>query len=105
MSTTTPPQGAARAPNLLDRGDVRVKHAEGFGGAVSAFVDRIRSGDLGALPVIVGLVVILTVFTSLNPIFLSADNLVNLLFDCSTTGVIALGIVCVLMLGQIATSW
>ena len=52
MSTTTPPQGAARAPNLLDRSDVRVKHAEGFGGAVSAFVDRIRSGDLGALPVI-----------------------------------------------------
>ena len=104
MSTTTPPQGAAQAPNLLDRSDVRVKHAEGFGGAVSAFVDRIRSGDLGALPVIVGLVVIWTVFTSLNPIFLSADNLVNLLFDCSTTGVIALGIVCVLMLGQIDLS-
>ncbi|MEO7338300.1 MAG: sugar ABC transporter permease, partial [Caldimonas sp.] len=59
---------------------------------------------LGALPVIVGLVVIWTVFTSLNPIFLSADNLVNLLFDCSTTGVIALGIVCVLMLGQIDLS-
>ena len=36
--------------------------------------------------------------------FLSADNLVNLLFDCSTTGVIALGIVCVLMVGQIDLS-
>jgi len=71
---------------------------------VSAFVERIRTGDLGALPVIVGLVVIWTVFASLNPIFLSADNLVNLLFDCSTTGVIALGIVCVLMLGQIDLS-
>ena len=53
---------------------------------------------------IVGLVIIWTVFTSLNPVFLSADNLVNLLFDCSTTGVIALGIVCVLMLGQIDLS-
>ena len=95
-----PPQN----PKLLDRSDVRVKHAEGFGGAVSAFVERIRTGDLGALPVIVGLVVIWTVFASLNPIFLSADNLVNLLFDCSTTGVIALGIVCVLMLGQIDLS-
>ena len=108
MSTTTPQtaatSAAAPAPKQLDRSDVRVKHAEGFGGAVSAFVDRIRSGDLGALPVIVGLVVIWTVFTSLNPIFLSADNLVNLLFDCSTTGVIALGIVCVLMLGQIDLS-
>ena len=67
MSTTTT---QASAPTTqLDRSDVRVKHAEGFGGAVSAFVDRIRSGDLGALPVIVGLVVIWTVFTSLNPIF------------------------------------
>ena len=101
---STPREGAAPAPQQLDRSDVRVKHAEGFGGAVSAFVERIRSGDLGALPVIVGLVIIWTVFTSLNPVFLSADNLVNLLFDCSTTGVIALGIVCVLMLGQIDLS-
>jgi D-xylose transport system permease protein len=104
MSTTTPPKSAAPEAKLLDRSDVRVKHAEGFGGAVSAFVERIRSGDLGALPVIVGLVIIWTVFTSLNPIFLSAENLVNLLFDCSTTGVIALGIVCVLMMGQIDLS-
>jgi len=102
MSTTE--QGATPSPKLLDRSDVRVKHAEGFAGAVSAFVERIRSGDLGALPVIVGLIIIWTVFTSLNPVFLSADNLVNLLFDCSTTGVIALGIVCVLMLGQIDLS-
>ena len=101
---SAPREGAAPAPQQLDRSDVRVKHAEGFGGAVSAFVERIRSGDLGALPVIVGLVLIWTVFTSLNPVFLSADNLVNLLFDCSTTGVIALGIVCVLMLGQIDLS-
>ena len=104
MSTTNSPQDAAPAPKQLDRSDVRVKHAEGLSGTVSAFVERVRSGDLGALPVIVGLVIIWTVFTSLNPIFLSADNLVNLLFDCSTTGVIALGIVCVLMLGQIDLS-
>jgi len=97
-------QGVAPSPKLLDRSDVRVKHAEGFAGAVAAFVDRIRAGDLGALPVIVGLIIIWTVFASLNPVFLSADNLVNLLFDCSTTGVIALGIVCVLMLGQIDLS-
>ena len=69
-----------------------------------AFVDRVRSGDLGSLPVIVGLVIIWTVFQRLNPIFLSARNLVNLLFDCSTVGVISLGIVCVLMVGQIDLS-
>ena len=89
---------------LLDRSDVRVKHATGVGGAVAAFVERVRSGDLGSLPVIAGLVIIWTVFTSLNPVFLSANNLVNLLFDCSTVGVISLGIVCVLMVGQIDLS-
>ena len=89
---------------MLDRSDARVKHAEGLGGAVSAFVDRVRSGDLGSLPVIVGLVVIWTVFTVLNPVFVTPNNLVNLLFDCSTTGVIALGIVCVLLLGEIDLS-
>ncbi|BCM18153.1 sugar ABC transporter permease [Mesorhizobium sp. J8] len=92
------------APLALDRADARVKHEAGIGGAISAFLDRVRSGDLGSLPVIVGLVVIWTVFTSLNPVFVSSSNLVNLLFDCSTVGVIALGIVCVLMVGEIDLS-
>jgi D-xylose transport system permease protein len=68
------------------------------------FLDRVRSGDLGMLPVIVGLVLISVVFTSLNPIFLAPNNLVNLLFDCATVGVISLGIVCVLMVGEIDLS-
>ena len=95
---------AGRPSTLLDRSDVRVKHATGIGGAVRPFVERVRSGDLGSLPVIAGLIIIWTVFTSLNPVFLSANNLVNLLFDCSTVGVISLGIVCVLMVGQIDLS-
>ncbi len=97
-------QQSAPQAQLLDRADVRVKHAEGIGGSVGAFLDRVRSGDLGSLPVIVGLAIIWTVFQSLNPVFLSANNLVNLLFDCSTVGVISLGIVCVLMLGEIDLS-
>ncbi|MDN5929294.1 MAG: sugar ABC transporter permease [Hyphomicrobiales bacterium] len=89
---------------LLDRSDVRVKHADTVGGTVGAFVDKVRSGDLGSLPVIVGLIIICTVFQTLNPVFLAPNNLVNLLFDCSTVGVIALGIVCILMVGEIDLS-
>jgi D-xylose transport system permease protein len=89
---------------LLDRSDARVTHAEGLSGALAAFLDRVRSGDLGSLPVIVGLVIIWTVFYSLNPIFLSPNNMVNLFFDCSVIGVISLGIVCVLLLGEIDLS-
>jgi len=89
---------------FLDRADVRVQHEAGIGGAISAFFDRVRSGDLGALPVVVGLLVIWTAFAALNPIFLSSTNLVNLLFDSSTVGVIALGVVLMLMVGEIDLS-
>ena len=98
------PKQDTSASTALDRSDVRVKHQAGVGGAISAFFDRVRSGDLGSLPVIVGLVIIWSVFTALNPVFVSSSNLVNLLFDCSTVGVIALGIVCVLMVGEIDLS-
>ncbi|MGB3335610.1 MAG: sugar ABC transporter permease [Devosia sp.] len=88
----------------LDQADSRVRNDDSFSGALRGFVDRIRSGDLGMLPVIVGLVIISVVFTALNPVFLAPNNLVNLLFDCATVGVISLGIVCVLMLGEIDLS-
>ncbi len=88
----------------LDRSDERVTHAEGISGMIRAFIGRVRSGDLGMLPVAVGLVVISTVFSILNPIFLAPNNLVNLLFDCATVGIISLGIVCVLLLGEIDLS-
>jgi D-xylose transport system permease protein len=97
-------KGEVPAPPLLDRSDERLAPQSGFAGAVRAFLDRVRSGDLGQLPVVVGLVIICTVFESLNPVFLSSNNLVNLLFDCSTVGVISLGIVCVLMVGEIDLS-
>ena len=93
-----------KAGTPLDRSDERVRHDNSFGGTIRAFFERVRSGDLGSLPVIVGLVIIWTVFGFLNPLFLSSNNLVNLLFDCSTTGVIALGVVCVLMVGEIDLS-
>ncbi|TKT74620.1 ABC transporter permease [Aquamicrobium sp. LC103] len=94
----------AKTEPLLDRRDERVTHAAGVGDNVRAFFNRVRSGDLGSLPVVVGLAIIWTVFQTLNPVFLSANNLVNLLFDCSIVGVIALGIVCVLMVGEIDLS-
>lgn len=88
----------------LDRTDARVRQDEGLTGAVRAFVDRIRSGDLGMLPVVVGLVLISVVFTSINPVFLAPRNLANLLFDAAAVGFIALGVVFVLLLGEIDLS-
>ena len=92
------------AGQALDRADVRVRQDEGLAGALRGFLDKVRSGDLGMLPVAVGLVVISVVFTSLNPVFVRPGNLSNLLYDCATTGIISLGIVCVLLLGEIDLS-
>lgn len=89
---------------LLDRSDVRVSHDSGIAATIRSSIDKVRSGDLGSLPVVVGLVIIWTVFGTLNPTFLSSSNLANLLFDASTVGIIALGIVCVLMVGEIDLS-
>lgn len=99
-----PNNSTANGTPLLDRSDERFKVEQGIGGALRTFVDRVRSGDLGSLPVIVGLAVIWTIFQSINPIFLSSTNLINMLFDASTIGVIALGVVCILMLGEIDLS-
>lgn len=88
----------------LDRADARVRHDEGLSGALRAFIDRVRSGDLGMLPVFVGLLLITLVFSTLNPVFLAPNNLVNLLFDAAAIGLISLGVVCVLLLGEIDLS-
>lgn len=89
----------------LDRQDSRVaEDAAGVSGAVTRFWRQVRSGDLGQLPVIVGLIVIAIIFQALNPVFLSATNLVNLLYDSAAVGTISLGIVMVLIVGEIDLS-
>ncbi|MFH9579578.1 sugar ABC transporter permease [Streptomyces globisporus] len=69
-----------------------------------AVTDRLRGGDLGLLPVLAGLVVIWVVMQILNPIFLSSANLTNLALESVPVGIIALGVVCVLLVGQIDLS-
>lgn len=87
-----------------DRSDERLAPRHGIGGFVQTWVDRARGGDLGMLPVVVGLVVIWSILQALNPIFLSSQNLVNLTLECAAVGVISLGIVFMLLVGQIDLS-
>ncbi len=96
---STPPSTMA-----LDQSDERLQQSEGLRGALGSFWRSVRAGDVGALPVVVGLLVIGTIFQSLNPVFLSSGNLVNLILDSCAVGVISLGIVCVLLVGEIDLS-
>jgi D-xylose transport system permease protein len=83
--------------------DVPAPDAPGRG-VLAAARDRLRRGDLGSVPVAVGLVLIAIVFSSLNQHFLSAENLTNLALQMTATGTISLGIVLVLLLGEIDLS-
>jgi len=82
----------------------RLLSGSGLRSLFEGFVARIRGGDLGALPVVLGIVVIWTVFQVLNPAFLSSENLVNLTMQCAAIGTIALGVVVVLLVGEIDLS-
>jgi D-xylose transport system permease protein len=101
-STATTPTGTP-APRL-DRSDERLIAATGLGGYLRATGQRLRSGELGSLPVVLGLLVIAVVFYSFEPIFLSSRNLEGIMQFAAPVGVIALGIVLVLLLGEIDLS-
>ena len=88
----------------LDRSDERLVEDSSPRALVEGFLRRIRSGDLGMIPVITGLVIIWIVFYSQNPRFLSSRNLVQLSLDSATIGMISIGVVLVLLLGEIDLS-
>ncbi|WTN46624.1 sugar ABC transporter permease [Streptomyces sp. NBC_00631] len=77
---------------------------EGFKGYLTEFKRRVRGGELGSLPVVIGLIIIWTIFQVKNSLFLSADNLSNISYFLSATGMLAIGLVFVLLLGEIDLS-
>jgi D-xylose transport system permease protein len=76
----------------------------GWTGLLRLGLRRLRQGELGPLPVIVGLVLIAAVFQSQNQNYLTALNLTNLLQQIVPVGVLAVGVVPVLLLGEIDLS-
>ncbi|MBC9225821.1 sugar ABC transporter permease [Aeromicrobium sp. 636] len=87
-----------------DRADERLVQDTSPRAMVGTLVRRLKSGDLGMIPVVIGLVVIWIVFYAMNPRFLSSRNLVELSLDSATIGMISVGIVLVLLLGEIDLS-
>jgi D-xylose transport system permease protein len=65
---------------------------------------RIVQGDLSSVRVVLGLVVIAIIFQVQEPRFLSAENLTNLMLQITTIGLISVGVVYVLLLGEIDLS-
>ncbi|MDQ1643445.1 MAG: D-xylose transport system permease protein, partial [Actinomycetota bacterium] len=76
-----------------------------LGSAAREYIDRVRGGDVGPLPAVLGLVVLLVVFSTLRPdTFTNSFNFANLLIQSAPVIVIAMGLVFVLLIGEIDLS-
>ena len=92
MTTDQPPAGEDQIA-LRDRDADRT--------FVQGYMEQLKSGDLGMLPVIFGVIVVWAVFYLQNDRFLSAFNLTNLSLQICAVGIAAIGVVLVLLLGEI----
>ena len=108
-------QGPIDADPTLDPTAARVEPVAGdalaedvSGASLRGFVhlwwQGIRAGELGSLPIIVGLVVIAIIFGILDDTFLTERNFTNLLLQMSAIATIAIGVVFVLLIGEIDLS-
>jgi D-xylose transport system permease protein len=97
MSTPTAPVSQFDLPEVSDR--------EGVSKALSDYWDRVKGGETGALPATIGIVVLVAIFgISQGDVFLSTNNFANLLNQGAAIIVLAMGLVFVLLLGEIDLS-
>ncbi|MFH9617353.1 sugar ABC transporter permease [Streptomyces pratensis] len=96
------PEAAKGADTVVD--PRLLVREQGLAGYLTEFKRKMRGGDLGSIPVIIGLIIICVVFQSLNSEFLSAKNVSDIAVTMVATGMMAVGIIFVLLLGEIDLS-
>ncbi len=84
--------------NLASQEEVTLKTV------ITDYFAKIKAGDIGALPAFLGLISLGAVFTFSSQFFLTPRNLANLLTQAAPVIVIAMGLVFVLLLGEIDLS-
>src|SRR5918911_5426223 len=99
VPTSTSP--AAPEHELAEGGFARDTGAASLRDYLVDYVQRVRGGEVGALPAILGLVVLGLIFTLASDRFLSVANLANLVQQSGITVFIAMGLVFILLLGEI----
>ncbi len=89
-----------------DRGGGAPDEAEpgGLSGEIRRAVDNIKSGNLGVLPLVLGLIFIVVFFSFKATNFFTAVNFTNILIQMAGTAMLAFGVVFVLLLGEIDLS-
>jgi D-xylose transport system permease protein len=95
MTALQTPPGRTEVPGATSRT---------LGGHARQYFGRIRGGDMGSLPALLGLIVLCIVFGVARPVFFSEVNFANLFTQGSQVTLIAMGMVFVLLLGEIDLS-
>ncbi|MFB4300017.1 sugar ABC transporter permease [Actinomadura sp. NTSP31] len=104
MSTELP-GGKETAVKLADSDFAADSREHDVRSALLDYWGRIRAGELGALPAILGLAALIVLFTALRPdTFLSNGNIANLCTQALPIVILAMGLVFVLLLGEIDLS-
>jgi D-xylose transport system permease protein len=77
---------------------------DSVGAAIRRRIEALKAGDVGSLPVIVGMVLITIFFTAKTSVFFTAVNFDNLIPQMAQVTVMAMGVVFVLLIGEIDLS-
>ena len=105
MSSTISAPTSSQEPGGAPSGFEADRTADSLGASVRAYVDRVRGGDLGALPAILGIVALGLLFFALRPdTFLTPRNMANLADQAAPIIILAMGLVFILLLGEIDLS-
>ena len=98
MATAVDTAGGATPPGIA------TGYEGGIGDQLRAYVARVRSGEMGMLPAIAGLIVLTALFAGLSPYFLTRLNIANLFTQSASLAVLAIALVFVILLGEIDLS-
>jgi D-xylose transport system permease protein len=82
--------------------------ATGYEGTIrdqfNGYISRVRSGEMGMLPALAGLIVLGALFSLLSPFFLTQINLANLLTQTAALMMLAIALTFVILLAEIDLS-
>ncbi|MFC4858544.1 sugar ABC transporter permease [Actinophytocola glycyrrhizae] len=94
----TPPSGNAISDFGIDT------TSQSTGEAIRDYFARLRGGELGSMPALLGLATLVIIFWALSENFMTLNNMANLIAQGGGQIIIAMGLVFVLLLGEIDLS-
>lgn len=79
-------------------------HNSSIADSFRAYRAKVRGGDMGPLPAVIGLIVLVILFSVLRPVFFTPLNFANFFTQAAVVAILAMGLVFVLLLGEIDLS-